>query len=418
MKHTLNVLVIGLIALLVPISASSQEFQVKPGSEQPRVRSGLEMLLADPPEFIRGKRVGLITNPTGVDADLRSGPDLLAARHDIHLVALFGPEHGVRGDAQDDISNGADARTGLPVFSLYGATRKPTPAMLRGLDALLFDIQDSGARFYTYTSTLALAMQGAAASDIPFVVLDRPDPLGGELVAGPVLDPRWSSFIGMYPIPVLYGMTMGELARLFNQEFGIGVHLMVIKMDGWHRSMWFDQTGLPWVMTSPGIPHFDTDVLYPVTGPIGDTSLSVGVLTTKPFEFVGAPYILPWHLREALEARHPGGVAFREVYWRGSPWLSTGGPEYGGVEIRVVDRTAYRPVDLMVQILDVVHRLYPAQFGWGRPAGSGYVFDYNMGTDQVRREISAGKPPAQIEEEWQPALAQFLKIREKYLLYP
>ncbi len=407
------------LLLLGPITASSQQAPPTPAEPTGRVRTGLEVFLQSPPEALRGKRIGLITNPTGVDADLRSDVDLLAARQDVRLVALFGPEHGVRGDAGagSDVANGRDPKTGLPVYSLYGATRKPTPAMLRGLDALVFDIQDVGARFYTYTSTLALAMQAAAAAGIPFVVLDRPNPLGGQMVAGPVLDPRWSSFIGMYPIPIVHGMTIGELAGMFNEEYRIGARLLVVRMEGWHRSMWFDATGLPWVMTSPGIPHFETAVLYPAMGPIGDTNLSVGVLTTKPFEFVGATFIQPWRLREALAARHLGGVAFREVYWRGEPWTSSGGPEYGGVEVRVTDRSAYRPVDLCLQILDVVHRLYPGRFRWGPRWGDRYVFDIDMGTDRVRRGIMAGKSPRQIEEEWQPALARFLQVRERYLLY-
>jgi uncharacterized protein YbbC (DUF1343 family) len=290
--------------------------------------------------------------------------------------------------------------------------------MLRGLDALVFDIQDVGARFYTYVSTMALAMQAAAENNLTFVVLDRPDPLGGELVEGPVLEPRFSSFIGMYPIPIVHGMTMGELAQYINAESHVNARLLVVKMDGWRRSMWFDQTGLPWVMTSPGIPHFETALLYPAMGPIGDTNLSVGVLTTKPFEFVGQTFVAPWQLRAALERRHPAGVGFREVYWAGEPWTDSGGPQYAGVEIRVVDRAAYRPMRLMLDILATMRQLYPAQFQWGAKRGDTYVFDLDMGTDEVRRGFQAGLSPAQIQETWQPALSRFLQIREKYLLYP
>ncbi len=406
-----------LVAVFVaPAAAPPRSYAV---AAAPLVRTGLDVFLENPPDAVRGKRVGLITNPSGVDEQLRSTADLLAADHDIHLVALFGPEHGVRGDqsAGAPVRNSIDAETGLPAFSLYGATRKPTPAMLKGIDVLVFDIQDVGARFYTYMSTLAYAMEAAAAQGIPVVVLDRPDPLSGDLVAGPVLEPKWSSFFGLYPMPILYGMTIGELARFFNGEFGIGAKLTVVPMDGWRRSMWFDQTGLPWVMTSPGIPHFRTAVLYPVTGPIGDTNLSVGVLTTEPFELTGGTFIQPWRLRAALEARKPGGVAFRAAYWRGEPWTDTGGPEYGGVEIRVSDRAAYRPVDLMLQILYTVHQLYPGQFRWGASSGGTYTFDLDMGTDQVRLGLAAGKAPEQIEEQWIPGLERFLKIREKYLLY-
>ncbi|HYM69824.1 MAG TPA: DUF1343 domain-containing protein [bacterium] len=419
MTTLLRVLAICLAtALVAPVAALPESYPISP-SVTPLVRTGLDVFLENPPDVVRGKRVGLITNPSGVDARLRSAADLLAADRDIHLVALFGPEHGVRGDqgAGAAVKNSVDPKTGLPVYSLYGATRKPTAAMLRGIDVLVFDIQDVGARFYTYMSTLAVSMQAAAAQGIPVVVLDRPDPLSGDLVAGPVLDPKWTSFFGLYPIPILYGMTIGELARFFNGEFGIGANLVVVPMEGWRRSMWFDQTGLPWVMTSPGIPHFRTAELYPVTGPIGDTNLSVGVLTTEPFELVGGTFIQPWHLRGALEARRPGGVAFREDYWRGEPWTPTGGPEYAGVEIRVADRAAYRPVDLMLQILYVVHQLYPTKFRWGAAFGGQYTFDLDMGTDQVRLGLAAGRTPEQIEQQWEPGLARFLKAREPYLLY-
>lgn len=381
------------------------------------VKTGLEIFLNHPPSVVVGKRVGLITNPTGVDRAFRSTVDLLAARTDMRLVALFGPEHGVRGEAASWVANSTDTRTKLPVYSLYGKTLSPTPAMLKGVDVLVFDIQDAGVRFYTYISTLALAMKAAAERGIPFVVLDRPNPLGGELVAGPVLDPRWKSFMGMYALPVVHGMTIGELAQLFNAEYGINANLTVVPMEGWQRSMWFDETALPWVITSPGIPHFHTAVLYPAMGPIGDTNLSVGTLTTKPFEFVGQTFVQPWRLREGLEARHVAGVAFREAYWRGEPWTDAGGPTYAGVEVRVVDRSAYRPVDLTLQILDVFRRYYPSGFKWGRSYSGAYVFDWDMGTDQVRRQLVAGKSPAEIEKTWEPDLQRFLAIRAKYLLY-
>ena len=408
-------LVVLILALVVPAVGHAQDAPAPSG----QVRTGLEVVLQDMPEALRGKRIGLITNPTGVTPDLRSGADLLAARRDTHLAALFGPEHGIRGNsgAGATVANATDPKTGLPVYSLYGGNRKPSPAMLRGLDALVFDIQDVGARFYTYVSTMALAMQAAAENNLLFVVLDRPDPLGGELVEGPVLDPRWSSFIGMYPIPIVHGMTVGELAEYINTESHVNARLLVVKMEGWNRSMWFDRTGLPWVMTSPGIPHFGTAVLYPAMGPVGDTNLSVGVLTTKPFEFVGQTFVYPPRLRAALEARHPAGVAFREVYWSGEPWTDSGGPHYAGVEVRVTDRAAYRPVRLTLEIVDVFRQLYPNNFRWGGKWGDQYVFDIDMGTDEVRRAFLAGRSPAQIEDSWQPGLARFMQIREKYLLY-
>lgn len=407
-----------LVTSILPFATSQEYPVVAPQAAEARVRTGLEVFLRDPPDIVRGKRIGLITNPASVDPGLHRDVDLLAARRDVRLVALFGPEHGVRGDQASAIPNGTDPRTGLPVYSLYGPTRQPTAAMLRGIDVLVFDLQDVGVRFYTYISTMALAMQRCAALGIPFVVLDRPDPLGGEMVDGPVLDPKWRSFIGLYPLPVLYGMTAGELAEFLNGEYHIGARLTVVRMEGWRRSLWFDETGLPWVMPSPGIPHFATAVLYPALGPLGDTDLSVGVLTTKPFEFVGATFIHPWRLRAALDAQHIPGVAFREVYWRGEPWLEAGGPEYGGVEVRVTDRRAYRPMALMLRLLETVRRLYPGRFRWGRREGRGYVFDYDMGTDQVRRAWASGASPGRIEASWEPALERFRQLREKYLLYP
>jgi uncharacterized protein YbbC (DUF1343 family) len=426
MKKPLRVLTASLgVALLTATAAVSQgpsEHPLPAGPIEPGpaggVKTGLQVFMAHPPAILLGKRVGLITNPSGVDPALRSTIDLLAGRSDVRLVALFGPEHGVRGDAGGPLHDGVDPRTRLPIYSLFGKTRSPTAAMLNGIDALIFDIQDTGARFYTYISTLALAMQAAAAKGIPFVVLDRPNPLGGEMVAGPVLDPRWKSFMGMYPLPILHGMTIAELAKLFNQEYGIGTNLIVVPMEGWRRSMWFDETRLPWVMPSPGIPHFHTTVLYPAMGPIGDTNLSVGVLTTKPFEFVGGTFVEPWRLRAGLEARHLGGVVFREAFWRGEPWLESGGPQFAGVEIRVTDRKAYRPVDLTLQILDVVRLYYPSGFRWGRRLGASYVFDWDMGTDQVRQQLTMGKTPAEIEQTWESDLERFRAIRAKYLLYP
>ncbi len=399
-----------------PLPAPSPS-PASPSPQAGAVRTGLEVFVSHPPSVVIGKRIGLITNPTGVDRTLHNDVDILAVRTDMHLVALFGPEHGVRGEAATRVPNSTDPRTRLPIYSLYGRTFTPTPEMLSGIDVLVFDIQDIGARFYTYISTLGLAMKAAGEKGIPIVVLDRPNPLGGEMVAGPVLDPRWKSFAGLYPLPLLHGMTVGELARLFNQEYGFGADLIVVPMEGWRRSMWFDQTGLPWVMPSPGIPHFGTAILYPAMGPIGDTNLSVGGLTTKPFEFVGQTFVQPWRLREELEARHLSGVAFREAYWRGEPWREFGGPTYAGVEIRITNRSAYRPMDLLLHTLDVVRRTYPSGFRWGRSYEGSYVFDSDMGTDQVRRQLAAGKSPEEIEKSWEPDLQRFLAVRAKYLLY-
>jgi uncharacterized protein YbbC (DUF1343 family) len=385
---------------------------------RPRVRTGLEVCLEHLPPDLGGRRVGLITNPSGVDAALHSTVDLLAARRDLRLVALFGPEHGIRGNAQEAVPDAVDDRTGLPVYSLYGATLSPTAPMLDGLDVLVFDIQDVGVRFYTYLSTLGIAMQAAAARGLRFVVLDRPNPLGGQMVDGPVLDDRFSSFLGLYAVPAIHGMTLGELARFVNVEYGVGADLSVVPMEGWRRAMRFDETGLPWVMTSPAIPHFHTALLYAALGPVGDTSLSNGSRTAKPFEFAGAPYADPWRLRLALEDGYHGGVAFREAYWReGRAGCPGAGTESAGVEVRVIDRAAYRPMDLMLRILEVAQRLYPARLTWDVGRDGRYVFDLELGTDRVRLAVAAGASVQQIRREWQPALDRFLEVRRRYLLY-
>ena len=294
----------GLAALtLVTSSIALLDADAKQQPKKPKVELGVERLLEDP-DLLKGKRVGLITNPTGVDSKMTSIVDLFAASDDFELTALYGPEHGVRGDAQagSTVSSYIDDVTGLPVYSLYGATKKPTPEMLNDVDVLVFDIQDVGTRYYTYIYTMAYAMEAAAEQGIPFVVLDRPNPQGGLRVEGPVLDPTYSSFIGLYPIPLKHGMTVGELARLFNREYQIQADLEVVKMKGWKRSMSFEETGLPFVMPSPNMPTTDTVNVYPATGLFEGTNLSEGRGTTKPFQLIGAPYIEAHDYAKTLNA--------------------------------------------------------------------------------------------------------------------
>ncbi|HEX2092847.1 MAG TPA: DUF1343 domain-containing protein, partial [Longimicrobiaceae bacterium] len=267
-----------LLLALVPACVRAAGTPPPAPSPPGAVRPGIEVFASSPPAALQGKRVGLITNHTGVDRAGTSSIDRLAAVPGITLVALFGPEHGIRGTAApgEKVESGRDERTGLPVHSLYGQTRKPTPEMLRGIDALLFDIQDIGARPYTYVYTMALGMQAAAAARIPFVVLDRPNPIGGTAVEGNLLDTAFATFVGMYPIPVRHGMTAGELARLFNREFGIGADLTVIPVEGWRRDDWFDETGLPWLPPSPNIPRLESAIHYPGTVFFEGVNLSAG----------------------------------------------------------------------------------------------------------------------------------------------
>lgn len=383
-----------------------------------KVKLGLEVLLDERFSLIKGKRIGLITNQTGVDSHLRSNIDILYKYSGIKLTTLFAPEHGIRGErlAGEYVKSYIDEKTGLPVYSLYGETRKPTKDMLKNVDVLIFDIQDVGVRHYTYISTMALAMQSAKENNIEFIVLDRPNPLGGIYVDGPVLEPEFSSFVGLYPIPNIYGMTVGELALLFNNEFKISSKLTVIPMIGWRRDMRFDQTGLYWVMTSPNIPDFETVMLYPCTGPIGDTYLSVGVGTTKPFHLVGAPYIDPDRLIEELLKRKIEGVSFRSAYF--IPRYSKFQNELcKGIEIFIVDKDKFKPLEVCLNILDVIHRLYPKEFNWGDKSNGKYIFDLSMGTDKVRKCIESGMELKEVTKTWNKDIEKFLAIRNKYLIY-
>ncbi|MCX7796285.1 MAG: DUF1343 domain-containing protein [bacterium] len=383
-----------------------------------RVRLGLEVLISERIELIRGKRIGLITNQTGVDSQLRSNIDILSKIPNVKLMTLFAPEHGIRGErmAGEYIKGYIDEETNLTVYSLYGETRKPTRDMLKDLDVIIFDIQDIGVRHYTYISTMALSMESAKENGIDFIVLDRPNPLGGVYVDGPVLEPEFGSFIGLYPIPNIHGMTVGELALLFNSEFRISARLTVVPMDGWKRDMKFDSTGLYWIISSPNIPNFETVLLYPCTGPIGDTYLSVGVGTTKPFHFVGAPYINPGRLIEELLKRKIRGVIFRPAYF--IPRYSKFQNEVcKGVELFISDRGRFNPLETCLDILDVVYRLYRKNFNWGDRSNGRYLFDLSMGTDKVRKYIEAGMDKEEIIKIWKKDLEKFMSVRNKYLIY-
>ena len=368
-------------------------------------------------DILQGKRVGLITNPTGVSRDLRSTIDILHEAPAVRLVALFGPEHGVRGNimAGEHVGNYTDKKTGLPVYSLYGKTRKPTPEMLQGIEMLVYDIQDIGSRSYTYIYTMALAMQAAAEQNIPFAVLDRPNPLGGNLIEGPVLEEAFSSFIGLYPIPYVYGMTVGELARYFNREFGFHADLTVIPMQGYRRDMRFADTGLQWVATSPHIPHAKTALFYPATGIIGELqAVSEGVGSTIPFEFIGQTWIDPDAFAAELNKRHLPGVHFRPCYVR--PYYFTfANQELGGVQIHILDAKSFSPLRVQMHLIDAILRLYPEQKIFDTPRLKS--FDRAMGTDRVRKALLQGEAPEAIIASWESELSAFRQKRERYLLY-
>jgi uncharacterized protein YbbC (DUF1343 family) len=379
-----------------------------------KVTPGVEVLLDDQKELLKGKKVGLITNPTGIDSKLNSIVDLLHNDPDIELTALFGPEHGVRGDAQAGsyVEFYIDEKTGLPVYSLYGQTKKPTPEMLENVEVLLFDIQDVGTRHYTYIYTMAYAMEAAKENNIPIVVLDRPNPQGGLLVDGPVLEPEAASFIGLYPIPTKHGMTIGELANFFNEEFEIGADLTVVKMKGWKRSMDYDDTGLPFVLPSPNMPTVSTTIVYPATGLIEGTNLSEGRGTTKPFELIGAPFINSTDLAAELNLLSLPGVKFRAASF--TPTFSKHvGKLSHGVEIYVTDREEFDAISTGLHIIKTIHDMYPNDFQFL----SNNFFDKLIGNDWVRPMILEGASVAEIMNEYQVEQDEFKKVRKEYLIY-
>ena len=378
--------------------------------------SGIESLGQALPELLRGRRIGLITNPTGVDRELHSSIDLLARHPDLQLVTLFGPEHGVRGDAQAGEKVGAarDAATGLPVFSLYGEHREPTAEMLEGIEVLLFDIQDVGARFYTYPYTLASAMRAARRAGIPVVVLDRPNPIGGVKIEGPVLEPEYASFVGQFPIPVRHGMTMGELARLFNDAFAIGAELHVVPVKAWDRSVGEPGHALPWVPPSPNMPTPDTALVYPGTALFEGTNVSEGRGTTRPFETIGAPFIQAEALANHMNDLGLPGVRFRPA-WFTPTFSKHAGTLCGGVQIHVTDREAYLPFRTGLALLKAIHDLHPQAFRF--EPGTPPFFDSLAGNGWIRQAIEAGDSVQAMEARWAPELHRFEEVRRRYLLY-
>lgn len=395
------------------IVSSKSVTAVKEKKKQ-KVNPGIEVLLKEEKDVLSGKKVGLITNPTGIDSKLTSIVDLLHDDPDINLTALFGPEHGVRGDAQAgaSVEYYIDEKTGLPVYSLYGKTKKPTPEMLKDVEVLVFDIQDVGTRYYTYIYTMAYAMEAAKENDIPFIVLDRPNPQGGESVDGPVLEPEFSSFVGLYPIPLKHGMTVGELSTLFNKEFKIGADLKVIKMKGWKRDMDYDDTGLPFVLPSPNMPTVSTTFVYPATGLIEGTNVSEGRGTTKPFELIGAPYINGDELAGKLNALRLPGVKFRAASF--TPMFSKhAGKLSHGVEIYITDREEFKAVPTGLHIIKTIQDLYPGDFEFLAANN----FNLLIGNGWVRSRIEEGSSVNEIIKEYQEKQDAFKKVRKNYLLY-
>ena len=388
-----------------------------------RTRIGIEVLVEDRIELLRDQRIALVCNQASVFPDLRHAADVFSEHPDINLTTLFGPQHGIRGDVQDNMietDHAIDSRTGLPVYSLYSETREPTEKMLEDVDTIVFDLQDVGCRIYTFVYTMANCMRAAKKFGKRVVVCDRPNPINGNSIEGNITEHEFKSFVGQFEIPTRHGMTTGELARMFNEHFRIGCDLEVIPMQGWSRAMWFDETGLPFVMPSPNIPTVDTCVVFPATVHVEGTELSEGRGTTKPFELNGAPYIDPWVWVAELEKFGFPGVAFRQTYFQPT-FQKNAKVTCGGLQIHVTDRESFTPVIVGVAMIKTAYDLYKGQFEWKRDAYE-YVFDKNpfdvvCGTDKIRKAIEAGVSLRDIEDSWANGLKEFAEIRKPFLLY-
>ena len=383
-------------------------FQIPASAAQ--TLTGIDVLEAQKFVPLAGKRVGLITNQTGIDRNRRSTIDLLAHAPGVKLVALFSPEHGIRGTFDERVSSTTDEATGLPVHSLYGETERPTDAMLAGLDALVFDLQDAGLRFYTYITTMGYAMEAAATHHIAFYVLDRPDPLGGERVEGPVLDRDRMNFVGYFPMPVRMAMTLGEMAQMFKAENKIGCDLHIIRMQNWQRLMWFSDTGLPWVSPSPNLRSPEAGILYPGLEILQAGGVSVGRGTARPFELLGAPWIHGEELAAYLNRRAIPGVRFEPEKFTPDSGLHRG-ELCEGVRIALTDRNLLQPLRMGIEIASALGKLYPGRFETAKMI-------FLVGNAETVKQLSDGKNPTAIVASWNKDLEAFRKVRGKYLLYP
>ena len=403
------------ILLLVSLSLSAQ------------VYTGIDMLERYGFEELRGKRVGLVTNPSGVDRNLRSTIDILFEAPEVNLVALYGPEHGVRGDAYagDHVASGKDPKTGLPVYSLYGSTRQPTPDMLKGVDVMVYDIQDVGTRSYTFISTLGLVMRACALQDIEVVVLDRPNPLGGLKVEGCLVEPGFHSFVSEFRIPYVYGLTVGELAGLINEEgLNCGVEgkephlkcrLTVIPMRGWERSMLYRDTGLPWILPSPNIPSMESAIGYPSAGIAGEYGyLNIGVGYTIPFQTFAAPWIDADKLKAKLDSYNLPGTAFRTIHYK--PISGQNAQMQHGVQFFYTDFEAATITLTQFYVMQAIQELYPERNPY-KVLKKTRMLDIVCGTDYVRREFGKRLKVEDIESRWMQDTEAFKELSQNYYLY-
>jgi uncharacterized protein YbbC (DUF1343 family) len=385
------------------------------------VRLGSERLLCSP--ALDGRQVGVVCNPASIDHEFGHIADRLAAHPKARLAAIFGPQHGFRSDVQENMIETGHARDDVrrvPVYSLYSETREPTAEMLRGLDMLVIDLQDVGTRIYTYIYTMANCLTACRRHGIKAMVCDRPNPIGGLDVEGPMLVRGFESFVGQYPIPMRHGMTIGELARLFNEQFGIGADLEVVAMEGWRRDSYSDQTDVPWVLPSPNIPTVDTAVVYPGTVLFEGASVSEGRGTTRPFELLGAPGIIAERFAEGLNRLELPGVHFRPALFEPT-FHKHAKAACGGCQIHVTDRRSFRPVLAGVALLIAFRAALSERFQWRDPPyeyeHEKLPFDILAGSSELREQIEAGVGATEIARSWESAVAEFKRIRDRYLLY-
>ena len=393
------------------------------GVERRTTRLGIDGLLERDRGLVAGRRVGVVCNPASVDASFRHTADRLARDPDVGLAAIFGPQHGFRSDLQDNMietPHADDPRRRVPIYSLYSETREPTAEMLQGLDALVVDLQDVGTRVYTYVYTMANCMRAAARHGVRVIVCDRPNPVGGDAVEGATLRPEYASFVGQFPIPLRHGMTIGELARLFNDAFRINAALDVVPLEGWQRSMYHDETGLPWIIPSPNLPTLDSTTVYPGAVLFEGTALSEGRGTTRPFELIGAPWIDGEQLADAMNARGIPGAHFRPVFFEPT-FQKHARQTCGGCQVHVLDRQAFPAVRASVELIDEFRRQDPRRFAWREPPYEYELekppIDILYGSDRLRTAVDSGQGVGALVASWTEDEEAFRRARAKYLLY-
>lgn len=388
------------------------------------VRTGLDIFEREWPKELKGADIGLVVHPASVNRRLEHAAALIMQSRKLKLKALFGPQHGIRGETQDNMiewEGFRDEVSGLPVFSLYGETREPLPEMIRDLDAMVIDLQDVGARYYTFIWTMELCMQACARAAKPVVILDRPNPIGGRLVEGPVLDMGYSSFVGQRPLPVRHGMSVGEISYYLKESFYPGLALYVIPMKGWERKMWFNDTSLPWVLPSPNLPTIHSATVYPGMCLLEGTMISEGRGTTRPFEIFGAPYIRPDILVKKLGEYELPGVFFRPMYFQPA-FQKHAGEVCGGAQLHVTSRERFRPFKTGVAIIKAIHDLYNKNFLWKQPPyeyeKEKMPIDILAGTERLRIDIENGERLDLMEDWWREQCSSFHKnVRRRFLFY-